>query len=64
MPRYLNASALVAVRQLAAERAPWRRPRRASRVRLFAPQPGHHPGPGLDVLAAVLEGLRRLEAAR
>lgn len=62
MARYLNPSMLLAASYFTEERR--RRPRRASRVRLFAPQPGHHPGPGLDVLAAVLEGLRRLEAAR
>ena len=69
MARYLNLSELAHVRWLASEAVRWRRPRRARRVRAFAPPP--IPAPRrpldtapLDVLRAVLEGLRRLEVAR
>lgn len=57
--RYLNHSALVAVRYLTAERLRWRRPHRATRVRAYAPAPAH-PSPGLPILTAVLQGLRHL----
>lgn len=59
--RYLNPSALVAVRYLASEAIRHRRPRRASRVRAYAP--ALPASPALDVLHAVLEGLHRIEAA-
>ncbi|MFE3457809.1 hypothetical protein ACFXKD_09695 [Nocardiopsis aegyptia] len=66
--RYLNPSALVAVRHLAEERLRWRRPRRAARVRSYAPWPIPRPRVPLDpaptaILGAVLDGLRRLEAS-
>lgn len=47
MPRYLTEE-------------PWRRPRRASRVRTYAPEPA----PALDLLYAVLAGLHRLAVTR
>lgn len=59
MPRYLNPSALVAVKYLAAERLRWQRPRRASRVRTYAPEPS----PTIALLQTVLAGLHRLEAS-
>ncbi|MFF8768475.1 hypothetical protein ACF07Q_28505 [Nocardiopsis dassonvillei] len=62
--RYLHPATLAVARQLAEERVRWRRPRRANRVRLFAPSPGrHHRGPGFDVLTRALVGLQRLEVA-
>ncbi|GHC74978.1 hypothetical protein GCM10007079_09700 [Nocardiopsis terrae] len=76
MARYLHPSALVAVHHLAAEAVRFRRPRRARRVRSYAPvlippiprprRPlDHHPrvAPStMAVLGRVLEGLYRLEA--
>ncbi|MFE3459158.1 hypothetical protein ACFXKD_16575 [Nocardiopsis aegyptia] len=64
--RYLNPSALVAVRYLAEERMRRRRPRRAARARHYAPWPVPRPRVPLDViptavLGAVLESLRRME---
>lgn len=75
--RYLNPSALVAVRYLASEAMRHRRPRRAARVRSYAPLPHRRETPlaptappvvpavprviPLDVLSAVLDGLNRLE---
>lgn len=44
-----------------APRTPWSRPRRASRVRTYALP--RATGPGLEILHAVLAGLRRLEVA-
>ncbi|MES0838011.1 hypothetical protein [Nocardiopsis tropica] len=65
MARYLNPSALVAVRHLASEAMRARRPRRAARVRHYVPEPSAFrvpvAVPALDVLGAVLDGLRRLE---
>ncbi|GAB2515233.1 hypothetical protein [Nocardiopsis aegyptia] len=66
--RYLNPSALVAVRYLAEERLRRRRPRRAARARAYAPWPIPRPRVPLDaaptaILATVLDGLRRLEAS-
>jgi hypothetical protein len=55
MPRYLNLSELAHVRWLASEAVRWRRPRRAQRVRGYAPQ--------LAGLYRVLDGLRRLEVS-
>lgn len=65
--RYLNPSALVAVRYLAEERIRWRRPRRAARARYYAPWPIPRPRVPMDaaptaVLRIVLDGLRHLEA--
>ncbi|MEE2039667.1 hypothetical protein Q8791_20830 [Nocardiopsis sp. CT-R113] len=62
MSRYLNPSALVAARYIASEAMRRRRPRRAARVRAYAPArfAPHAPAPR-DVLEAVLEGLHRLE---
>ncbi|SIO86544.1 hypothetical protein [Nocardiopsis sp. JB363] len=68
--RYLNPSELVYVRWRAAENTRWRRPRRAARVRAFAPQPPRPPlvpeprrpvdTTDLDLLRRVLAGLHRL----
>ncbi|MES0833640.1 hypothetical protein [Nocardiopsis tropica] len=64
--RYLNPSALVAARYLASEALRRRRPRKAARVRAYA-RPQRLPIPDapvpIDLLNAVLEGLRRLEVA-
>lgn len=65
--RYLNSSELVYVRWLATEALRWRRPRRASRVRTYAPPAITATRRPLDdhlgVLVRVLDGLRRLEVA-
>lgn len=72
MARYLNLSELAYVRHRAAELIRWRRPRSASRVRVYAPR---IPAPRrpvdlapvdlapVDVLLRVVDGLRRLEVA-
>lgn len=64
-PRYLNHSELAYVRWAATEAMRWRRPRRANRVRAFAPQaPLTIPAPrrpvDVTVLHRVLAGLRAL----
>ncbi|MGW8528706.1 MULTISPECIES: hypothetical protein [Nocardiopsidaceae] len=60
--RYLNPSALVAARYIASEAMRRRRPRRAARVRAYAPA-GFVPYALTphDILNAVLDGLHRLE---
>ncbi|GAA1459276.1 hypothetical protein NE857_29740 [Nocardiopsis exhalans] len=84
MARYLNLSELAHVRWLASEAMRCRRPRRANRVRAYAPaprklilgQPSCAPRPPrvpaprrpleaapLQILQAVLSGLRRLGVA-
>lgn len=68
-PRYLNPSALVAVRYLATEAMRRRRPRRASRVRAYVPPLIPTPRRPMDtapitVLRTLLEGLHRWEVAR
>ncbi|MFD3684252.1 hypothetical protein ACFWTE_05450 [Nocardiopsis sp. NPDC058631] len=59
MPRSLHPSALEAVRTLAAEAIRHRRPRRVTRVRIYALALAPA-GPSLTVLGAVLDGLHRL----
>lgn len=66
MSRYLNPSALVAVRYLAEETIRRRRPRRAARVRAYAPGRHRRPvplarAPRIDVLTRALAGLQALE---
>jgi len=60
--RYLNLSALVAARHIASEAVRRRRPRRAARVRAYAPARftscATTPRDGLD---AVTDGLHHLE---
>lgn len=70
MARYLNLSELAYVRWRAAEIMRSRRPRRAARVRAFAPEPPTIPAPRrpvdlvpVGVLLRVVDGLRRLEVA-
>ncbi|WP_435112002.1 hypothetical protein [Nocardiopsis synnemataformans] len=58
--RYLHPAVLATVRQLAEDRMPWRRPRRAARVRGFLVG-RHRRGPSIDVLYRALAGLRQLE---
>lgn len=67
-PRYLTPSERASVRWLASEITRWRRPRRAMRVRTFAPQaPPRIPAPRRPVdiatLHRVLDGLHRLPGA-
>ncbi|USY19741.1 hypothetical protein NE857_31685 [Nocardiopsis exhalans] len=70
MARYLNLSELAYVRHRAAEIMRSRRPRRAARVRAFAPEPPAIPAPRrpmdlapVAVLFRVLDGLHRMEVA-
>ena len=65
MPRYLNLSELAYVRWRAAEIMRSRRPRRAARVRAYAPPAIPAPRRPVDVaptavLLRVIEGLRAL----
>lgn len=64
MSRYLNLSELTYVRHRATELVHRRRPRRAGRVRAYAPAPRRPLDTApLDVLHAVLAGLHRLDAS-
>ncbi|MFE3456001.1 hypothetical protein ACFXKD_00540 [Nocardiopsis aegyptia] len=64
--RYLNPSALLAVRLMAEEATRLRRPRRANRARAYAPWPTLVTVDAVPVvvLRTVLDGLQRWEATR